>query len=90
MVRKTTRQVSIKPDSHTEVSLQVGMQEVCLGIGTCYDMDPEQAPEEALAQLEELAGQVDSLAERCSKLNHCQEQFAVAQTDFKDPALLHR
>ena len=66
------------------------LQEVALAVGSCHDMDPEQAAEDALAQLDELAGQVDALIERCNKLNACQEQFAVAQTDFKDPALLHR
>lgn len=48
-------------------------------------MDPEQAPEEALSQLEDLASQVDSLAERCTMLQACQQQFAVPQSDLKDP-----
>ena len=67
----------------------MNLQELSLSVGACFDMDPDQAPEDALAQLDDLAGQIDSLVERCNKLNSCQEQFAVAQTDFKDPALLH-
>ena len=75
-------------ESHNRTLEGLCLQEVSLAVGSCYDMDPEQAAEDALAQLDELAGQVDALAERCNKLNACQEQFAVAQTDFKDPALL--
>lgn len=59
-------------------------------MGACFDMDPDQGPEDALLQLGDLAGQIDNLVERCNKLNSCQQQCAVAQTDFKDPALLHR
>lgn len=66
------------------------MQDLAVAVGACFDMDPELAPEDALAQLDDLAGQTEVLVERCSKLNSCQEQCAVAQTDFKDPALLHR
>lgn len=66
------------------------LQEVSLAVDACFDMDPDQAPEEALAQLDELVSQIDNLVERCNKLNSCQQQCAIAQTDFKDPALLHR
>ena len=66
------------------------MQELSLTVGSCFDMDPNLAPEDALAQLDDLAGQTDISVERCTKLNSCQEQCSVAQTDFKDPALLHR
>jgi len=61
------------------------LQEVTLAAGACFDMDPEQAPEEALSQLEDLASQVDSLAERCTMLQACQQQFAVPQSDLQDP-----
>ncbi len=61
------------------------MQELALAVGACFNMDPEQAPEEALSQLEDLANQVDSLAERCTMLQACQQQFAVPQSDLKDP-----
>ncbi|DBA67338.1 TPA: hypothetical protein ACH3X2_001634 [Trebouxia sp. C0005] len=61
------------------------LKELALAVGDCFDMDPEQAPEEALSQLEDLASQVDSLAERCTMLQACQQQFAVPQSDLKDP-----
>lgn len=61
-----------------------------MAVGSCFDMDPDLPPEDALAQLDDLAGQTDIIVERCSKLNSCQEQCSVAQTDFKDPALLHK
>ena len=66
------------------------MQDLAVAVGSCFGMDPELAPEDALAQLDDLAGQTEVLVERCTKLNSCQEQCAVAQTDFKDPALLLR
>ena len=67
------------------ISLGDWLQELALAVGACFDMDPEQAPEEALSQLEDLANQVDSLAERCTMLQACQQQFAVPQSDLKDP-----
>ena len=61
-----------------------------MAAGSLLDMDPDLAPEDALAQLDDVAAQIVSLVERCNKLNSCQEQCAVTQTEFKDPALLHR
>jgi len=53
-------------------------------------MNPDQAPEEALSQLDDLSSQVDSLAERCTMLQACQQQFAVPQAELKDPTELNR
>ncbi|KAL0028497.1 hypothetical protein WJX77_010302 [Trebouxia sp. C0004] len=61
------------------------LKEVTFAVGACFDVDPEQAPDEALSQLEDLASQVDSLAERCTMLQACQQQFALPQSDLKDP-----
>lgn len=61
-----------------------------MAVGSCFDMDADLTPEDALAHLDDLAGQTDITVERCTKLNSCQEQCSVAQTDFKDLALLHR
>ena len=47
-------------------------------------MDPDQGPEEALAQLDDLTNQVDTAAERCRKLLSHQQLFAVQQADFRD------
>ena len=47
-------------------------------------MDPDQPPQEALAQLDDLVSQVDNVADRCRKLLSHQQLFAVQQADFKD------
>ena len=65
------------------------LQELSLAVGSCFDMDPDQAPDEALAQLDDLSGQVDAVAERCIKLQGCQQQFALPQTEFRDPTELN-
>ena len=61
------------------------LYELTLAVGSCCDMDPDQAPHEALSHLDDLASQVDSLAARRSMLQACQQQFGVPQTDLQDP-----
>lgn len=85
-----TSKECVQHPADTDIGFVHSMQELSLAVGSCFDMDPDLAPEDALAQLDDLAGQTDIIVERCTKLNSCQEQCSVAQTDFKDPALLHR
>ena len=66
------------------------MQEVSLAVGSCFDMDPDQAPQEALAQLDDLVSQVDNVAERCKKLLSHQQLFAVQQAEFRDTHELYK
>ena len=77
--------VITKPHKDTSQNHSLWVQELSLAVGACFDMDPDQAPQEALSHLDDLASQVDSLAGRRSMLQACQQQFGVPQTDLQDP-----